>query len=112
MKIIRIVDLETTGLAPPAEVCELAFIDVDESREELARFQSFARPFDDSMSPEARAVHHIAPDDLLSSPRWPQVLFHVRAVHSRPDIIVAHNAAFERQWLATEFPDSDWSCTL
>jgi exodeoxyribonuclease X len=115
---IRIIDIESTGLDPRskldggtgAEVCELAFLDADENGTELDRFQSLVKPFN-GIPPLARAVHHISPNDVASAPRWVQVCFHLR-FKPLPDILVAHNAAFERQWIAEIWPDVPWLCTM
>jgi exodeoxyribonuclease X len=108
---LRVIDIETGGLAPPAEICEIAFIDVDEAGQELARFRSFCNPFG-AIEPGARAAHHIMDGELIGSPRWPQVLFHIRARFPQADVYVAHNSAFERLWLGGLAQDRSWLCTM
>jgi exodeoxyribonuclease X len=110
MKRLRTIDLETTGFAPPAEICEVAFIDFDEELNELARYQSLIKPFD-AIPAEARAVHHIGPRDVESAPRWQQARFHIKVTYPSPDILIAHNSEFERQWFSEIWPKAKWLCT-
>ncbi len=98
MTIIRVIDFETTGTAPPAEVCEVGICDLhlEERRvDEPAAWLCGVT----SMPPEVRAVHHIplaecegkVPFIALEMFRSPEV-----------DAIAAHNAAFETQFFETE----------
>jgi exodeoxyribonuclease X len=115
---LRVLDCETTGLDPrtprnggdAAEICELAFIDVDERGTELDRFQTLVKPFN-KIPPQSRAIHHIGPDDLVDAPRWVQTIFHLR-FKPLPDILVAHNSTFERQFLSDLWPGVPWLCTI
>jgi exodeoxyribonuclease X len=110
---VRVIDLETTGLAPPAEICELAFIDLGEGGRELCRYSSLVRPFA-SIDPcsQARAVHHLSDAENAGAPRWPQVAFHISCAFPQPDVLVAHRTAFERQWLSEIFHGVPWICTF
>src|SRR5262245_6329455 len=108
---LRVIDLETSDLEPTAaEIVELAFIDIDERGRELARYQTLVRPFG-KIDIEARAVHHITDHELAASPRWPQVAFHIRAAFPKPDVLIAHRSAFERQWLTEVWENVPWICT-
>src|SRR5262245_56838753 len=107
---LRTVDLECTGLAPPAEVCEIAFCDIDENGQELARFQSFVKPYG-AIPPESCAVHHITDAELLGAPRWPQVKFHIAHAFPKPNALIAHHMSFERQWLGDVWSGIPFLCT-
>ena len=114
---LRVIDLETTGFAPAsASIIEIAFVDLDASLKETERFSTFVRPprgVDELLaSPGARAVHHIAPADIEHAPSLAQALATIEAEHGRPDILAAHNAKFERQWLAEIWPAASWLCSM
>lgn len=56
-------------------------------------------------------MHHIGPDEVFDAPRFSQAVFHVKQRFPAPDILIAHAAAFERLWLAQEFPGVPWLCS-
>lgn len=111
--ILTVVDLETTGLSPPAEVIEIGWQDVhvDERGARLGnrggRF--FSAP--GGIPPETMAVHHIRPELLKGYRPWSECdmeeVLHgdeIAACDGSPPLaLVAHNAAFEGQWLTPEF---------
>lgn len=125
--VLRVIDIETTGMEPPAEVIEFGWQDVrrlaggrwvldDDSCG--SKLFSPERP----CPPEVMAVHHILPRDLKGEPRFtgqaiigameclaPQAL--------SQDVYVAHNAKFERAFLSDALTPADdptspqWGCT-
>jgi exodeoxyribonuclease X len=60
--LLRVIDIETTGLAPPAEVIEIGCVDVIINNNSVAigtpKAQLF-RPLN-GIPPETMAIHHIA----------------------------------------------------
>lgn len=99
MTVIRIFDFETTGVEPPAEVCEVGYSDFDVETgviaDPVARLCGVS-----SMPPEVRAVHHIALSECEGQPPFnPALLFseHLSAV-------AAHNASFELKFCAPPVP--------
>ncbi len=58
MTIIRVIDFETTGTEPPAQVCEVGFCDLDLDAKAVGAWQSWLCAVSE-MPPEVRAVHHI-----------------------------------------------------
>lgn len=120
--IIRVVDLETTGFPPDAEVIEIAAVDVrvapfalpkiDMRRDADARpnpLQAFVRPERD-IPPEASAVHHLIDGDVAAARPWAEVWpgFVV------PEItyFAAHSAKFERAFLTDDIVSGrPWICT-
>lgn len=98
MTVIRVVDFETTGTAPPeAEVCEVGICDfhVEDRRVEapvswLCRVQS--------MPPEVRAVHHISLAECATAEPFDAARIAGGAA------VAAHNAKFELQFFAPEVP--------
>lgn len=99
MTIIRVHDLETNGLAPPAEVLEHAFCDVDNAQGEWivglprATLHGCRAPLD----PVARATHHIYPAELDGKSFFTGK---EGQLSKGADAVAAHNWDFEAQWLA------------
>ncbi len=107
--ILRVLDFECTGLTPPeAEVCEVGYVDVmslgglwgiaSKPHSWLCRVKN--------MPPEARAVHHISMQEVEDAS-----LFDPDDAMHEADIIVAHNAAYEKSFMGDVFT-GDWICTL
>jgi exodeoxyribonuclease X len=110
MTTIAIVDLETNGLAPPAEALELARCDLVKSEGAewvvgLPTAQLFGcrAPLD----PAARAAHHLRPVDLETKPFFVATPDCV----SGADAVACHNLTFEQQWLGEAFADKPLICT-
>ena len=121
--LIRAIDLETCGLAPPAGVCELAFVDLVSTTRDLAyepsgwqidggNNQWLVNP-GQPIPPETSAIHHLIDEDVADAPVFSEVVAHLfdkrpsTPAHwpeSDPEgtILAAHNAKFERQWLTPE----------
>ncbi len=99
--IIRVVDFETTGLAPPAQVCEAAYCDLIRD----GGVWSVGTPvstlhFVPEIAPEVRAVHWISQADTIGHPPFDPTAFLEDASHC--SALAAHNAEFEDQWLCTD----------
>lgn len=101
MTIIRVIDFETTGTEPPAEVCEVGICDLHLEEKLIDLPQSWMCRVNE-MPPEARAIHHIA---LTECEAWdpfdPSVI--------TPDTdqvaaVAAHNAAFEMAFFTPSHP--------
>lgn len=101
--IIRVLDLETNGLAPPAEVLEIGWRDVLLNDGEVTIGDGGHRLFGHTqpLDPVARAAHHLTPQELVGCPLFASLdLAEIFAGDgSPPDCYAAHNAAFESQWL-------------
>lgn len=118
---IRVIDFETTGQPPEAEVVEAAYQDViltpPEAIETLNRIEvgneqwpddlmgsswaSLVRNENWPVSIEARAAHHIS--DVEINERgisWDEA--RVALVAGSPDLYCAHNANFEREFFDAE----------
>src|ERR1019366_8416045 len=98
--ILRIVDLETSGLvrAEGAEIVELAFEDhSEEGFALLNKFQTLVKP-ERGMTCEARAVNHISDKDLAVARSWNEVLQELQQF-PQPNILISHKSAFEKQFL-------------
>lgn len=109
-----VLDTETTGLDPRegAELVELAAVVSEplEDETEPPIFSELIRP-ERPIPPAAMAVHHITPD-MVSSARDPALVVQDCAAQLRlggSTFLVAHNARFDRQFLAA-IP-GPWICT-
>lgn len=130
--IIRVVDLETTGFAPPAEVCEIGWCDLRSTVVDLAGspmgWSVFSHPdrrygarlvrTERPIPPETSAIHHIIDADLTNPANlvetWPASgADRCRTIDGSPiPLFAAHNARMERQWLTPEMTGSArWICT-
>lgn len=102
MTIIRVIDFETTGMEPPAEVVEVGYCDLRQDPhggwivEEPVSFLCGAS----TMPPEVRAVHHIALAKVIGQEPFDAIKLVEGSDHCA--VIAAHNMAFEEQWLQIE----------
>ncbi|HWA60759.1 MAG TPA: exonuclease domain-containing protein [Caulobacteraceae bacterium] len=112
----RVIDIETTGTAQ-SEVIEIAAVDVVGGSGGWVASRPRSRLFRPvgGISIHAMAIHHLSLRDLdesLGPPSWEALEAFVMA-GPRPDVLVAHNAAFERRHmppsLARRLP---WLCTV
>jgi exodeoxyribonuclease X len=64
--LFRVIDIETTGLAPPAEIIEIGRVDVFIEGETVWIEKPKARLYRplNGIPPETKAVHHITEADL------------------------------------------------
>lgn len=116
MTRLRVIDLETTGTEPPAEIIEFGRVDVDIGPAGATVEPPLAwlyRPLR-GIPPETMAVHHITdadfgPDTPVCTPEY----LH-SAVWSGPTpaALVAHSCAFERQFVTEATTGAiPWICT-
>ncbi len=119
---IRVVDLETTGFAPPDHApCEIAFCDLFANATDLTGAPADwrvdfgygylcqpGRP----IPPETSAIHHIVDEDVAKARPWAEVLGDIVGAPTDATVYAAHNARFERQWITDESTGSaPWICT-
>ena len=115
--IIRVIDLETTGNAPPAHgVCEIGWQDValgEGGRWELygeggSRLVNPGRP----IPPVTMAVHHILDEQVADAPFWHDVARPILDPYPRRVALAAHRADFEEQFCTPAYTrGADWICT-
>jgi exodeoxyribonuclease X len=116
MTRLRVIDLETTGTEPPAEIIEFGRVDVEIGPAGATVEPPLTwlyRPLR-GIPPETMAVHHITeadfrPDTPVCTPEY----LH-SAVWSGPTpaALVAHSCAFERQFITeTTTGAIPWICT-
>lgn len=134
--LFRIIDIETTGIRPEDEICEVGFCDLKyESSSTSGSMQNIAshggsclvrttKP----MPPEAQAIHHISQEDIteygVSFPEaWAYMLRYQYGgadertadapPHTEVSGYVAHNAAFEQQFVGRQWTGNvPWICTM
>jgi exodeoxyribonuclease X len=112
----RVIDIETTGLAPPAEIIEIGCVDVvidaggiviEQPRSQLYR------PLY-GISPETMAVHHITERDFRpDTPVCTEDQLRAAVLANPvPDAFVAHNCEFEQRFIPSHATsDLPWICT-
>jgi exodeoxyribonuclease X len=116
MTRLRVIDLETTGTEPPAEIIEFGRADVVshaggvEVEKPMARLY---RPLN-GIPPETMAVHHITEADFTDDTPvcTPDRLRMAVWGGKAPDALVAHSSDFERQFVTEAVTDAlPWICT-
>lgn len=111
MARVIVLDTETTGLDPAEHrLVELAAVGVDR-KEEV--YESFIYPGRD-IPPEAKAIHHITEKMCEGAPTISQAIEQMLSIMGPPEVIVAHNAKFDRGFIEAAFPPNfkpKWICT-
>jgi exodeoxyribonuclease X len=97
--VIRIVDLETTGLDPDDEVVEIGAVDLDVDTGDIRDVASRVVRPRKSIPPQASAIHHLTDVDVASAPGWSDVWPQVFTGGQNVIAFAAHNANFDSRWL-------------
>lgn len=110
--ILRVIDIETTGLEPPAEVIEIGWQDVElvDGVTTLGSSGSTLYGAANGVPPEARAVHHISPTELAGLAICTDADLQ-RAIGDA-DVIVAHHSQYECSFFGASIGDKPVVCTL
>jgi DNA polymerase-3 subunit epsilon len=110
---LLILDTETTGLDPQRDRCiELGAVLFDVPRRSVLSQVSFLLPCEQN---PAQAVNGIDPVLTQQPQPWQQGLQWFEALLAAADVVVAHNAAFDRQWFGmAPLPaiDKPWLCSM
>ena len=115
--IIRVIDLETTGNAPPAHgVCEIGWQDV--ARDGQGHWAlvgeggaAFVNP-GRAIPPITQAIHHIRDSDVEAAPYWHDIARPIVDPWPRRRALAAHRADFEQQFCTAALTHgADWICT-
>lgn len=114
--LLQVVDIETTGQAPPAENIEFGRVDVHRADSEWQIGRPMTRLYRplNGIPPETMAVHHITEMDMTPDTPVCTADRLRRAVWSgdAPDGLVAHNSSFEQMFIAEDVTDAlPWICT-
>jgi exodeoxyribonuclease X len=100
LTVIRVIDFETTGTEPPAEVCEVGICDLDLEETPRHRAPDYWMCGVKEMPPEVRAVHHISLAECENAPP-----FDPARMFAQPcDAMAAHNAEFETKFFESPVP--------
>lgn len=110
---LLILDTETTGLDPERHECiELGAVLFHVPRRAVLSQVSFLLP---CMDNPAYPVNGIPVDVSHLLQLWPSGLAHFEQMLGHADVVVAHNAAFDRQWFGLgQLPPivRPWLCTM
>ena len=98
MAIIRVIDFETTGVEPPAQVCEVGICDYDVDAGSISTPRDWLCGVAD-MPPDVRAIHHISLADCQGSDAFDEATLYPGA-----NCIAAHNAEFECKFINPTLP--------
>jgi len=112
-RTLLIVDTETTGLDPQLDHClEVGVILFDVPSRQVLAQQSFLLPVEANA---AEAINRI-PAFATNLPQpWRPALDYLQSLLDAADVLVAHNAAFDRQWFGRgHLPATDkrWLCSM
>ena len=103
MTIIRVIDFETTGMEPPAQVCEVGFCDLHLEEKRVDTFPSTWMCGVREMPPEVRAVHHIRMEDCEGWDEFDPEKMWV-STSDTINAIAAHIADFELKFFTAPVP--------
>ncbi len=116
-RIIRVIDLETTGEAPPVHgVCEIGWQDVapgPDGRWALqgdggSRLVNPGRP----IPPLTQTIHHILDEHVADAPLWHDVARAVLDPYPKRVALAAHRSAYEEKFCTPALTrDARWICT-
>jgi exodeoxyribonuclease X len=116
-QIIRVIDLETTGEAPPVHgVCEIGWQDValgTDGRWEIhgeggARLVNPGRP----IPPLTQTIHHILDEQVADAPFWHDVARAVLDPYPKRVALAAHRSIYEEKFCSPALTrNAPWICT-
>lgn len=104
LTIIRVLDVETTGLTDEDRVIEIGWTDVILPAREITAPQSYLCGTTREITPENRAIHHINPTTLIGKPEFDWVIFNAQAKADGVTCFAAHNAAYDSIYVKPKLP--------
>lgn len=109
-KIVRIVDVETSGLPEDENraICEIGWVDLDLSTRLFRNPTTFLVNPGHPIPPHIRAVHHISDSDVSGAMPVEQALALLMKGLSPDDVLAAHKAEFEQNFIPRA---GRWICT-
>jgi DNA polymerase-3 subunit epsilon len=107
--LLLILDCETTGTDPNVhDLCEVGAILFSVHHRAVIQQLSFLAPI---LANPAQAINGIPPDLTVMTIAASGTGIILADMAHCADAFVAHNADFDRQWLAGGLPDKPWICT-
>lgn len=112
-----IIDVETTGLTPEDDIIELGIITFRFSKltakiiDKIGEYQSLHEP-SCNIGPAAKKVHGLSLSDVKGYCIDKEA---VQEILDNSNILIAHNAGFDRRFMAKYFPKVNsaiWYCTM
>lgn len=107
-------DLETTGIGPDAEIVQLALID----KHGDVLLDTLVKP-EDEVPPEASEIHGIVDADVEDAPAFPEVYAQLAETLGEWPCVVAYNTTFEARVLdgccrrhALDQLEINWQCAM
>lgn len=100
MTVIRVIDFETSGMEPPAEVIEVGLCDLVQEGGDwrVMRPVDWLCGTDQQIEPGARAAHHITKADVEGWDRFDAVALWDRAKAEGVAVVAAHNLDYEAKY--------------
>lgn len=112
---VRVIDVETTGDKPPAQVVEIGYCDVIQTD---AGWILNGPPVSQLVNPgvpippDMSAIHHIVDEDVAGAPTLAEIGPSIFGPEAPGEYLAAHNAKFERQFITDEMTGGKpWACT-
>jgi exodeoxyribonuclease X len=112
MSIVRVCDIESTGLPedPVHAICELGWIDLDLDGLKIGNPKTFFVNPGHPIPPHIRAIHHISDRDVAAAMPPDQAVAYMLKDLKSGDVLSAHRADFEKSFI--DAGDRPWVCTL
>lgn len=109
-KIVRIVDVETSGLPEDEQhaICEIGWVDLNLADMSIGNPVTFFVNPGHPIPPHIRAVHHISDRDVADAMPPDQAVALLRKGLALGDVLAAHRAVFEQHFISA---DRKWVCT-
>ena len=110
-KIVRVVDVETSGLPEDEQhaICEIGWVDLNLADMSIGNPVTFFVNPGHPIPPHIRAVHHISDRDVADAMPPDQAVALLRKDLGEGDVLAAHKASFEQHFIPTK--DRAWVCT-
>ncbi|KGG21859.1 putative DNA polymerasee III [Prochlorococcus marinus str. SS51] len=113
LETLLIVDTETTGLDPEKDQCiEVGAILFHIEKRSILAQNSFLIP---AANNPAEAINKISPDLTRFAQPWEEGVKYFLALVDIADVLIAHNAEFDRQWFGIPpLPEisKPWVCSM
>ena len=104
MALLRVIDMEATGLHLGAQVCEVGHCDLDTETLQISAGRSYLCGGITAMPPDTRAVHHIRLEELAGLPPYDRWIVYEEAARAGVAAFAAHSCDFEERFLLGSIP--------